>query len=62
MNINLREVSLNEKPCLVLKNASGTELFTLSCAYNIKLECNYNEISRLSFDCGYDWDWAVYFI
>ena len=49
MVIDFSKINLKDPAVLILKNLDGTAIGVLGCAYNIKVELNYNEVSTLSF-------------
>lgn len=59
MVIDLSTVDTRERPVLVLETIGGNIIAPLSFAVDIKLELNYNEASKLSFDISQSVDGIV---
>lgn len=50
MVIDFSSVNTMETPVLILRNLDGTAIQTLGCAYNLKMDLCYNEVSTITFD------------
>lgn len=50
MVIDFSKVHAMETPVLILRNLDGTAIQTLGCAYNLKADICYNEVSSITFD------------
>lgn len=59
MVIDLSTVDTRERPVLVLETIGGNIIAPLSFAVDIKLELNYNEASKLSFDISQSVDGII---
>lgn len=49
MKVNLSNINLSEPPILLLKNIDDTIVGTLGHAFDISIEFEYNEVSKLTF-------------
>ena len=50
MVIDFSKVHAMEMPVLILRNLDGTAIQTLGCAYNLKADICYNDVSSITFD------------
>lgn len=50
MVIDFSTIDLKQRPQLILRNLDGTAISGLGCAYGIKAELYYNEVSSITFE------------
>lgn len=50
MNVSFQNIDLNERPMLILKNASDQNIGVLSCLTSLDVDLKYNETSTITFE------------
>lgn len=50
MNVSFRNIDLNERPMLILKNASDQKIGVLGCLTSLDGDLKYNETSTITFE------------